>query len=198
MSTTESFLRTGRTIFNMTLLNERRIRNINYYNYVLNVPFKLVDGTVKHHYAIEKNTPLSIMLSHLRQLVSEDFGLEHFEIVPINLRFELGDEINTSINRSQHNLNEILAHEYLSKTPSFYVRPMIEYADILSPMLTEQSQIIETRDCPVCLDSKSSARMNKYFNCEHLLCIDCFTHWNSRRGNNISCPLCRSDFIREI
>jgi hypothetical protein len=51
MSITESFLRIDRTItiFNMTLLNERRIRNINYYNYVLNVPFKLVDGTVKHH-----------------------------------------------------------------------------------------------------------------------------------------------------
>ncbi|MEX0598104.1 MAG: RING finger domain-containing protein [Candidatus Paceibacterota bacterium] len=195
MSSSERTSIASRTIINMLVLNEQRTRNINYSNYIINIPFKLVDGSIKHHYAIEKNAPLPVVVKNLTREVRQDFGFEHFDIIPFNLRYETGDEINKCLSCMYSNINEVVAHQYLSKTSSFYIRPILDFANNIMPIAISHSQMIEINDCPVCFGEISSTRMNRYFNCDHPLCINCFNQWRTRRGNDINCPLCRSECL---
>lgn len=197
-SSYERHSRVSRTIINMLVLNDQRNRNINHSNYIINIPFKLVDGSIKHHYAIEKTAPLPVMMSNLTQAVRKDFKLSNFDIVPFNARHEAGDEINKCLSCMYSDINEIVAHEYLSKTRSFYIRPIVDFSNNVIPVEISHSHIIETHDCPVCFGENCIAILNKYFNCDHLLCIHCFNQWRARRGDDINCPLCRSEFISDV
>jgi len=194
-SPSERRSRATRTIINMMILNDQRTNNINYLNYIMNVPFKLVDGSVIHHYAIGKNVPLPVVLNNLTQAVREDFRLNHFDIVPFGARCESGDEINKCLNRRYSNIHNVEAYEYFSKCTSFYIRPIVDFANNVIPIETFHSQTIEINDCPVCLGQTHDTRMNKYFNCDHMLCVNCFEQWHLRRGSNTNCPLCRSEFL---
>lgn len=196
-SSYERRTRTSRTIINMLVLNDQRNRNINASNYIINIPFKLVDGSVKHHYAIEKTAPLPVMMSNLTQALREDFKLSNFDIVPLNAMYEIGDEINKCLSCMYSDINQVVAHEYLSNTRSFYIRPIVDFSNNIMPVAISYSQTIETNDCPVCFAENSSTRMNKHFNCDHLLCDYCFDQWRARRGGAINCPLCRSEFLND-
>ena len=158
---------------NYLVMSSREIK------YIKNIPFKHINGSIKQNYAINKDMTFNHMFEELKKIISYDFELENFEIVPDSGVHERGLELIQSLSRFS-NINDLFVYNIINDDSRFYVRPIGTGSEE------------DFNNCPVCT-IESQINTHRYFNCSHLLCSTCYNQWSeARRDSTLTCPTCRS------
>jgi len=187
-------------IINMNDINHDTMNvEIIYCNYYLNIPFKLISQIpIKFNYAINYELNVNTFITHMREIIKNDFKISEFDII-INTENENGLDIYDYLKTSYTNtsLENMTISEIINKNTAFYVRPRSNINDSITTNSLNSSNNesnCNSNNCPVCFTSLGHIR-RRYFHCPHHICNSCFDSWNTTNGVHTNCPLCRAQLI---
>lgn len=129
---------------------------------------------------------------HYQKVLTSYQGNNKIDLEIINLIKQrmLYYKINEK-NVNATNIKLILRELYLQK----HYQDIPSIIKILTPDNNDNT-LIETYECPVCLDSFSNNIDIIILECNHKFCKNCVKE--IKKNNNIRCPLCRRDQILSI
>ena len=195
---------------NENIINMENINNVYaniediFYNYCINVPFKLINippnnMTSTISYAIKYILNVKDFIYSMREIIKKDFRISEFDII-INTQTENGLDLQQYLERlhSNRNIDSICVREIINSSTGFYVRLPRNQSDLpsssSSPSIVPLQQL-NGEECPVCYSLMRLHIRASYFRCSHAICNDCFTTWRNRNRTNTggaTCPLCRA------
>lgn len=191
---------------NENIINMENINNIYtniedvYYNYCMNIPFKLINippnnMTSTISYAIKYILNVKDFIYSMREIIKKDFRISEFDII-INTHSENGLDIKQYLERlySNRNIDSICVREIINSSTGFYVRLPRNQSDLPSSPSVVPLQQLNGEECPVCYSLMGLHIRGSYFRCSHSICNDCFTTWRNRNRTEAgaTCPLCRA------
>jgi len=193
---------------NENIINMENINNVYtnnediFYNYCINIPFKLINippnnMTSTISYAIKYILNVKDFIYSMREIIKKDFRISEFDII-INTHSENGLDIKQYFEGLYSNIDidSICIREIINSSTGFYVRLPRNQSALPSsstPAVVPLQQL-NCEECPVCYSLLGLHIRSSYFRCSHAICNDCFTAWRNRHRTDAgaTCPLCRA------